>query len=245
MQTKTAMILAAGKGTRMRPFTDLIPKPLLPIDEVPLLERTVRWLDRFGFERIVINAFYLGDKIQTHLSGLATELKAELIVIQEPELLGTGGGIQHASKYWTESAWIVNGDVVMDFDFDKFDQQVQSTDATLVLTPHDQAVKKGPIYLGRGTELHSPVLGILQEPTTPAIPFLYTGLQWMTKALANTLPEQGCVIRDGYIHWLEHKKIFGLIHNGYWNEIGTPDGYEEIQTNYQNNQLNWLRTTAT
>ena len=116
MTVRCAMLLAAGRGERMRPLTDALPKPLLPVAGKPLIEWHLERLARAGVERVVVNGSWLADQLRTALGdgarfGLAIEHSYE-----GPEPLETGGGIRHALAHLDETFLVVNSDVWCDLD---------------------------------------------------------------------------------------------------------------------------------
>ena len=122
MKSKTAMILAAGRGERMRPLTDLLPKPLLSVQGKPLIEYHLEALKRSGYQRVVINHAWLGEKIERVL-GTGERFGLELLYSGEPQALETAGGISNALPLLCpdkqdELFTVVNGDIFTDFDFD-------------------------------------------------------------------------------------------------------------------------------
>lgn len=114
---KTAMILAAGRGERLRPLTEKIPKALCLVDKKPLIEHHIDNLSQAGFERIVINHAYLGAKIRRHL-GNGSKWNLEICYAPEPPGgLETGGGIYNALPLLGEKPFVtINADVFTDFD---------------------------------------------------------------------------------------------------------------------------------
>ena len=118
--SKTAMILAAGRGERMRPLTDHTPKPLLPVGGKPLILWHLEKLAKAGFERIVINHAHLGDHIE-ELLGDGSAFGVELRYSREGEALETAGGIATALPLIDAEIFpVINGDVFCDFDFQRF-----------------------------------------------------------------------------------------------------------------------------
>lgn len=112
-----AMILAAGKGERMRPLTLQTPKPLIPVAGVPLIEYHLRALARAGFADVVINHAWLGEKIEAYLGGGA-QFGVRIQYSREAQPLETGGGIFQALKYLGDEPFVVvNGDIWTDYDF--------------------------------------------------------------------------------------------------------------------------------
>ena len=112
-----AMILAAGKGSRLAPLTQTTPKPMLPLAGKPLIEWQIEALSRAGFSKIVINLHHLGEQIEAHL-GHGEKWQVEIQYSAEPQLLETGGGIVNALDLLGDAPFVVlNGDIWTDFDF--------------------------------------------------------------------------------------------------------------------------------
>ena len=88
---ETAMILAAGRGTRLAPLTDKIPKPLTEVDGKPLIDHILERLVAVGVKRVVVNVFHLGEQIEAHLAG---RTDVEIVISREDSLLDTGGGVE-------------------------------------------------------------------------------------------------------------------------------------------------------
>ncbi len=113
------MILAAGRGERMRPLTDTLPKPLVVVRGVPLIEHHIRKLVAIGIERIVINASYLADVLITAL-GDGSRFACELLYSLEAEPLESGGGVATASQHFKSSVIVlVSADIYSDFDYSR------------------------------------------------------------------------------------------------------------------------------
>jgi MurNAc alpha-1-phosphate uridylyltransferase len=135
------MILAAGRGERMRPLTDTVPKPMLTVHGQPLIERHVIGLTRAGFERIVINLAWLGAPIRGFL-GDGGRYGTHIIYSDEaPHALDTGGGIFRALPQLSPGPFaVVNGDVYTDFPLDTL-ALAEDRDAHLVLVPNPEYLK--------------------------------------------------------------------------------------------------------
>ena len=110
------MILAAGLGTRLRPLTSYLPKPLLPVDGVPLLDRAATALTAVGATRIAVNAHHRADRIEVHLADRPDSARFHLSL--EPRILGTAGALHGARRFLAVADTIVvyNGDVLSDVD---------------------------------------------------------------------------------------------------------------------------------
>ena len=114
-----AIILAGGRGKRLRPITDKIPKPLIPINNVPLIERTIKYLKKYGINEIIISSGYKSNQIEKFLKQ-KKNFSCKIIFSIEKSPLGTGGAIKKALKHVDEESFIVlNGDIVTNIDLRK------------------------------------------------------------------------------------------------------------------------------
>jgi MurNAc alpha-1-phosphate uridylyltransferase len=142
-----AMILAAGRGERMRPLTDTVPKPLLRIREQPLIERHVQGLAHAGIKRLVVNLAWLGHLIRDYLGdgsryGVAIDYSEE-----SPQALETAGGIFRALPYLSPGPFlVVNGDVFTDYPFERL-TLAPDRDAHVVLVPNPPQLPNGDFGL--------------------------------------------------------------------------------------------------
>ena len=110
-----AMILAAGEGTRLRPLTLTVPKVLLPVAGVPLIEYTLMWIRHHGISELVINLHHLGTKVQDFL-GDGARFGVRIAYSSEETLLGTAGGVKRMEHFFDGTFVVVYGDVLTDFD---------------------------------------------------------------------------------------------------------------------------------
>ncbi|MDC0168269.1 nucleotidyltransferase family protein [Candidatus Nitrosopelagicus sp.] len=114
-----AIILAGGRGKRLRPITDKIPKPLIPINNKPLIERTIKYLKKYGITEIIISSGYKSNLIEKFLKK-KKNFGCDIIFSTENTPLGTGGAIKKALKYVNEESFVVlNGDIVTNIDLKK------------------------------------------------------------------------------------------------------------------------------
>ena len=114
-----AIILAGGRGKRLRPITDKIPKPLIQINEKPLIERTIKYLKKYGITEIIISSGYKSNLIEKFLKK-KKNFGCEIIFSNEKTPLGTGGAIKKALRYVDEESFLVlNGDIVTNIDLKK------------------------------------------------------------------------------------------------------------------------------
>lgn len=137
-----AMILAAGRGTRLGELGRTVPKVLVDVGDEPLLARQIRYLKDGGVERIVINAHHLADQIERFVAE--HPLAEDIDVVVEPELLGTAGGVRNALPYLGEDAFVVlYGDVIVDESIDAVSETHRSVKAAATLTVYPTAEVDG------------------------------------------------------------------------------------------------------
>ena len=113
-----AIILAGGRGKRLKPVTDYVPKPLVPIKNIPIIEWQIRYLKKFGIREVIICTGYKADMIESYLSMKKLGMKIKFSIEKTP--LGTGGAIKKAGKWINDkSFFVINGDTITNIDLDK------------------------------------------------------------------------------------------------------------------------------
>lgn len=215
-----AMILAAGKGERMRPLTLTTPKPLLCAGGKPLI---VHHLERFrsaGLRQVVINHAWLGQQIEDEL-GNGDALGLSIIYSREVEPLETAGGIIHALPLLTDARedWfvVVNGDIWCDFDLSQLTPP-EDADALLVLTDNPEHNPAGDFCLQEDGAVVERGLAMLT----------FTGISLLNRRLFEGLipgPRKlAPILRDA----MARGRVRGLHHTGQWMDIGTPERLREL-----------------
>jgi NDP-sugar pyrophosphorylase family protein len=224
-----AMILAAGLGTRLRPLTNVLPKPAVPFFDRPLAAHVLRHLAAAGVSDIVMNAHHLGDKLEPALRPFVPQ-GVTLEVVVEERLLGTGGGVKAAFTRQSarlgppaddEPLLLVNGDVLFfpDLGATLAHHALHGALATMVVRAHPEAVRLGAIEVEEGA-----VRRILGAPaTSPAAQaFMFTGVHVLSGRALGLLPDEGCIVRRGYLPWLAAgERIAGRIETVPFRDCGT------------------------
>ncbi len=225
-----AMVLAAGFGTRMRPITDNLPKPLIEVVGRTLIDRAIDRLADAGVERIVVNLHHLGDKIENHLKARATP---EIVFSPEPKLLETGGGVSSALPLLgTAPFYVVNGDIFwLNGPSETFSRLLavwneEEMDGMLLL--HSTVDAYG--YRGKGDFCAEPDGRLTRRPENGVSPWLFTGVQMLHPRLFADAPEGAFSLNLLYDRALEAERLYGIIHDGEWFHIGTPAGLGEAET---------------
>lgn len=219
-----AMILAAGFGTRLRPLTDHLPKPLVPVAGVPNIVRVIEHLKTFGISEIVVNVHHLADVIPAFL-GDGADLGVRISYSREDEkILGTGGGIKKALSLLGDQTFVVvNGDVLFTPAIDRAValHRARGALATLVVRPDPEAERYGPVGLDEEDVVRRLVWA--GERTPGQRTFMFTGVHIIEPDLGDMLPDDGCIVRETYIPLVERgEAVFGCVDDGYFCDMGTP-----------------------
>ncbi len=236
-----ALILAAGFGTRLRPFTHHTPKALAPVCNIPLIVYTLAFLKKNGVREVVINLHHLGHKIKK-LLGNGKNLGLHITYSPEAKILGTGGGIKKASRFLDENFLVINSDVITDFNLKAFIKQHKSRKplATLALFEHPQARKYGLLYY-KGKKL----LSILKE-TKSASRAMFASFHIINKKKISPhwqefkAGQAFCIMRAIYmpITSLKREDLEAYLIKGYWCVC---DNQNDINQTEKDFKLNGVR----
>ena len=128
-----AIILAGGRGKRLRPITDYVPKPLIPIKNIPIIEWQIKYLKRFGVSEVIICSGYKTEMIENYLQNKKLEVKITFSIEKKP--LGTGGAIKNAGKKIKDKSFLViNGDIITNIDLKKLLKKENSIESIKLKT---------------------------------------------------------------------------------------------------------------
>ena len=222
-----ALILSAGLGTRLRPYTDHIPKPLFTICGRPLLDITISKLIEAGCESIMINTHHLHAQIEAFVAQQTYAIPIE--TRYEPQILGTGGAIINLKDFWNDHPFmVINADIVTTIDFRAvYDFHCQhGHPVTLVLTDDPEFNSVITDANGFVAKFHKPA-GAPHRSTESALTF--TGIQVLDREILKFItPEMPASSIDAYARMLAGgKNIKAYIsHNADWKDIGTPERYK-------------------
>ena len=220
------MVLAAGLGTRMRPLTDALPKPLLPLEGRSLLDHALDRLEEHGVTDAVVNAHWFADKVA---DAMARRSSPRIHLQHEQKLLETGGGVRLALPHLGDAPFaVVNGDafwlngptpalarLAAAFDADEMDGLLLLIRTTTV----DGVV-------GRGDFMLDP-LGRLRRPKERELaPYLFGGVQILSPRLFDGSPEGPFSLNRLYDRAIECGRLYGLVHDGLWFHLSTPQDLE-------------------
>ena len=227
MDDVKAMILAAGLGTRLRPFTDELPKPLLPVAHRPQIEFVLELLRLSGVTDVVINLHQLAEPIRSRLGARYRDL-LRIDYSVETELLGTGGGLKKVEDFFNEDPFIlINADTLMDLDLEgAIRRHIESgAAATMVVREWEEGAGLGRVEMDEEGRIRRMLERGAGEGLTPVI---FTGVHVLSRKIFDYLPAArfSCINRDGYRAMLEAgERVFGFRASGYWRDVGTLASY--------------------
>jgi NDP-sugar pyrophosphorylase family protein len=222
-----AMILAAGKGTRLRPLTETIPKPLVDVCGRPMIAFALELLREAGIRDVVINLHHLGHLIRAAL-GDGSQYGVRINYSEEDPILDTGGGIEAARRFLHDGTFvIVNADVAIDLrlrDVIDFHRRHGAV-ATLVLRADPQAERKDDIGIDAAQRIRR-FLGQPYDGVSPCIGerYFFGSVHVVEPRLFDYMqPGVYSITRDVYPRLLAAgEPILGYVHQGYWRVLDTP-----------------------
>src|SRR5690348_17042132 len=226
-----AILLAGGKGTRLRPLTIHTPKPIVPIFNRPFLNYQIDLLKQVPeIDEVILSLNYQPRRIEEIFGdGSAHGIKIRYVV--EPAPLGTGGAIKYAGDKLTESVVVFNGDVLTQIDLAaviRLHRERQAR-ATIVLTPVDNPTAYGLVE----TDPHGNVLRFLEKPGADEITTnnINAGIYVLEPETFDRIPSDVAwsVERSYFPSLVERKETFvAYVYDGYWIDIGTPEKYTQV-----------------
>ena len=231
-----ALIFAAGKGTRLKPYTDHHPKALALVNEVPLLERNIKYLQSFGINDFVINIFHFGEQIVEFLKkndnfGAKIEISDE-----KEELLETGGGLVFARKFldFDEDFLIMNADILTDLDLNSFvsHHKERKDFATLAVSDrvssrkllfNEDLVLRGWLNVQTGEQR-------LAEFNKGFKPLAFSGIHCINPRIFDKIKRKGNFsIMEEYLDLMHTEEIHGYQHDAHLIDVGRPESVTEAE----------------
>jgi mannose-1-phosphate guanylyltransferase len=223
-----ALILAGGEGTRLRPLTSTIPKPVVPLADRPFIAFMIEWLRRHGVDDVILACGFMAADVRVVL-GDGAALGVRLRYVEEPRPLGTGGALKYAEELLDERFLMLNGDVLTDIDLTAQLEQHERTGAraTLALVAVEDPSSYGLVRLARDRS----VVEFLEKPEHSVIDtnLINAGAYVLERDVLEQMPPAGTNVsieRDVFPR-LVGNGLFGHPADGYWLDIGTPEGYLE------------------
>ena len=219
------MILVGGEGTRLRPLTSTIPKPVVPLVDRPFIAYMLEWLARHGVDDVVMSCGFLATAVRNVL-GDGTQYGLRLRFMEEPEPRGTAGALKYAEDFLDERFLMLNGDVLTDIDLTAQIAQHDATGAvgTLALVPVADPTAYGLVRLN---DDHS-VKEFVEKPSADEIDtkLISAGAYVLERAVLDLIdPDRNVSIEREVWPRLVGEGLFGYAAEAYWLDIGTPERY--------------------
>lgn len=225
-----AMVLAAGLGTRLRPLSDELPKPLVPVGDRPALAHVVGRLAAWGASPVVLNTHHRAEDF----AGVRFDVPVR--VSHEPRILGTAGGVQAARGLLGEGDVVVwNGDILAEVDLVALSRALRDARALAAWTVAPRPRGEGTVGLdtaGRVVRVRDVRAGVEVQGGD------FLGVSVLSRELRDALPGEGCLVGDVLAPRIAAGgTVVAVLHPGAWDDIGTPPAY--LRAN-----LRWLRATT-
>ncbi|MFD0916898.1 nucleotidyltransferase family protein [Pseudahrensia aquimaris] len=225
-----AFLLAAGLGTRMKPITDTIPKPLVQVAGVTLLDHALNALDKGGVNHTVVNVHYLADQIEAHCA----KRTAPRITISDEraELLDSGGGVVNGLNHFAsdtifvlnaDSFWVDNSRSNLTMLRDTWDPE--RMDMLMLLAERESAIG----FDGPGDFFQNDAGQLTRRGEAETAPFAYAGAFIVKTELFDGIAEPAFSLNRQFDDALSRGRLFGQVLDGLWLHVGTPDAIPEAE----------------
>lgn len=225
MKINKALILAGGKGTRLRPITYELPKPMISVKGKPILEHQIELLRKYDIRDIVISIGYLGDKIKEYF-GNGSRFGVKITYVEESESMGTGGPLRLAKHLLNETFVMTNGDNLIDIDLDEMYNfhKENKAEATVALTSVQDPSQYGVIVL-EGAK----ILEFVEKPKKGEAPsnIINAGLYIIEPEVTESVEDgEVSIEKDIFPKIADKGKLFGFSFSGDWFSTDNQERYE-------------------
>ena len=219
-----AVLMAGGKGIRLRPLTETTPKPLLKVGDKAIIDYNVDRLMYYGIEYIHINVNYLAEQIESHFEKKNDGINIDCI--REPEYLGTMGSVKFITSFHYDTVLVMNSDLFTNIDFEEFYIQhiEQDADMSVAAIPYSVSIPYGIFELD-----NIRIKGLREKPTYNF--YANGGIYLVKRHLFDNIPENTFFDATDFIELLIAKgyKVINFPVIGYWIDIGKPEDFIKAQ----------------
>jgi NDP-mannose synthase len=223
-----AVIMAGGKGTRLRPYTLVLPKPLMPVGDQPVIEVLLKWLRRWGVKKALISTGYLGHLIPA-LCGNGSQWDMDITYSYEPEPLGTIGALRLLQPQLTDTFLVLNGDLITDLDINALVEyhHKQKGLVTVAVTRKSVTVDLGVLESDRGK-----LITFREKPTLDFE--VSMGVYCMEPGVLELIPRGVPFGFDNLMHEMlaQELPVYLYRHDGLWMDIGRQDDFIRAQETF-------------
>ena len=217
-----AVMMAGGKGERLRPLTLTTPKPLLPVGNKAIIDHNVDRLINYGIQHISVTVNYLKEQIEEHYTEPRNGIQIQ--TVREPQYLGTIGSIKYVPKFYNDTVLLMNSDVFTNIDYEDFYLHFQQheADMSLAAIPYNISIPYGILDLdGRNIQ------GLLEKPKYTY--YANAGIYLIKRRALDEIPDNTFFNATDLVEKLikENKKVIRYPLNGTWIDIGNPQEYQK------------------
>lgn len=220
-----AVLMAGGKGERLRPLTLETPKPLLKVADKPIIDYNIENLIHYGVEHINVTVNYLGEQIEKHFENPVNEVQVNCV--REPMFLGTIGSIKFVKKWYNDTILLMNSDLFTNIDIEAFYLHFlqHNADMSVAGVPYNVNIPYGIFELENTREIK----GITEKPSYHY--YANAGIYLIKRELLDLIPENEFFDATDFIDSLikANKKVIRFPITGYWIDIGKPDDFKNVQ----------------
>lgn len=219
-----AVLMAGGKGERLRPLTEKTPKPLLPVGDKAIIDHNVDRLIHYGVQHISVTVNYLKEQIEEHYKELRGDVKIN--TVREPKYLGTIGSIKFVPKFYNDTILLMNSDLFTNIDYEDFFLHFEQHNAEMSVAaiPYNVSIPYGILDLD-GRNIH----GLLEKPKYTY--YANAGIYLIKRSALDEIPDDIFFNATDLVERLisEGKKVIRYPLNGTWIDIGNPQEYQKAQ----------------
>lgn len=220
-----AVLMAGGKGERLRPMTLTTPKPLLNVGEKPIIDYNIDNLINHGIENISVTINYLGEQIEEHFAEPVNNVKVQCV--REPKFLGTMGSIKFVENWHNDTILVMNSDLFTNIDLEDFFLHFKEHDAdmSIAAVPYSVSIPYG-IFELEGTRN---IIGIKEKPSFHY--YANAGIYLIKKDVLNIIPDDEFFNATDLMDKLIKigKNVIRFPLSGYWIDIGKPEDFKKVQ----------------
>lgn len=217
-----AVLMAGGKGERLRPLTEKTPKPLLKVGNKAIIDHNIDRLISYGVQHISVTVNYLREQLEEHFSEPRGEVQVQ--TVREPKYLGTIGSIRFVKEFYNDTILVMNSDLFTNINYEDFYLHFKEHDAeiSVAAVPYTVSVPYG-IFDLEGREIH----GLIEKPTYNY--YANAGIYLIKRSALDEIPEDTFFNATDLIEKLisEKKKVIRFPLNGTWIDIGNPQEYQK------------------
>ena len=217
-----AVLMAGGKGERLRPLTEKVPKPLLPVGDKAIIDHNIDRLISYGVKQINVTVNYLKEQLEEHFREPYKEVQVR--TVREPHFLGTMGSVRFVPEFYNDTVLIMNSDLFTNINYEDFYLHFKEHDAdmSIAAVPYSVQVPYGILQL----EGRRDVKGIIEKPTYDY--YANAGIYLIKKSALEYVPEGNVFNATDLIEALidAGRKVIRFPLNGTWIDIGNPQEYK-------------------